>query len=305
MKRPVLAVFLAAAMGAAAVPITFAPTAAMAQMSTYTVKFALGSATLSNSAEQVVADAAAAFMAGDSPKIELVGHTDTTGSAGFNQRLSEKRAEAVQAALLQNGVSPGAIEVRAVGQNNLIVPTGDGVNEPANRVVVIDTDPMQGQQPAAKPEVVPAVTPASEKYAFKRFQVEPGLYFGYNGSQDRNLLGGNLSATYWVTEHIGVGGEQALFFPLSGDGGVGARSVASIDYSFGDVADAGSMGGLGVTVGLNGGLIYGDGVNDDWIYGPEIGMNLGPFKAKLAYDISDAGLDDSTVSATLGYTLRF
>lgn len=301
MKRSVLAVFLASAVGAVAVPVTFAPSAVMAQTSTYTVSFALGSATLSNTAKQVVADAAAAFKAGNSPKIELVGHTDTTGSAAFNQRLSEQRAAAVQAALVQNGVAADAIAMRAVGQNELIVPTADGVYEPANRVVVIDINPsgaMAASAPAPAPMAVSTADP------FKRFQVAPGFYYGFNGSQDRNLLGGNITGTYWVTNNIGVGGEQALFFPLTG-GGVGGRSVASVDYSFGDVANLGSMGGLGVTVGLNGGLIYGDGVNDDWIYGPEIGLNLGKISAKLAYDISDGGLDDSTISATIGYLLRF
>jgi hypothetical protein len=267
----------------------------------FTVSFALGSATLSNAAKQVVADAAAAFKAGSAPKIELVGHTDTTGSAGFNQQLSEKRAKAVRDELVKNGVMADAVQVRAVGQTELIVPTADNVYEPANRVVLINVDPSGAAQ---APAAAPAATAVSMADPFKRFQVAPGFYYGFNGSQDRNLLGGNITGTYWVTNNIGIGGEQALFFPLTG-GGVGGRSVASVDYSFGDVANLGSMGGLGVTVGLNGGLIYGDGVNDDWIYGPEIGLNLGKISAKLAYDISDGGLDDSTISATIGYLLRF
>ena len=45
--------------------------------------------------------------------IEVGGHTDTRGSDEYNQTLSEKRAEAVKAELINNGVMPQRI--RAVG----------------------------------------------------------------------------------------------------------------------------------------------------------------------------------------------
>lgn len=38
--------------------------------------------------------------------IEIGGHTDASGPEDYNQRLSEKRAQAVQNALIQNGISP-------------------------------------------------------------------------------------------------------------------------------------------------------------------------------------------------------
>jgi outer membrane protein OmpA-like peptidoglycan-associated protein len=46
-------------------------------------------------------------------QIEVAGHTDTTGSEQYNQQLSERRAEAVKNALVQQGVNPARI--RAVG----------------------------------------------------------------------------------------------------------------------------------------------------------------------------------------------
>ncbi|MCP4023111.1 MAG: OmpA family protein [Desulfobacteraceae bacterium] len=45
--------------------------------------------------------------------IEVGGHTDTQGSAEYNQQLSERRAQAVSNELIRNGIAPQRI--RAVG----------------------------------------------------------------------------------------------------------------------------------------------------------------------------------------------
>ncbi|MDG3042843.1 OmpA family protein [Roseicyclus marinus] len=46
--------------------------------------------------------------------VDVIGHTDNTGSAGYNQDLSARRAQAVAGVLLEQGVSPG--RVRAFGR---------------------------------------------------------------------------------------------------------------------------------------------------------------------------------------------
>jgi len=46
--------------------------------------------------------------------VAVTGHTDATGSDGYNQTLSERRAEAVTAVLVLQGVAPG--RVRAIGR---------------------------------------------------------------------------------------------------------------------------------------------------------------------------------------------
>jgi outer membrane protein OmpA-like peptidoglycan-associated protein len=46
-------------------------------------------------------------------QIEVGGHTDSTGSEEYNQKLSERRAEAVSNALTHQGINPARI--RAVG----------------------------------------------------------------------------------------------------------------------------------------------------------------------------------------------
>jgi OOP family OmpA-OmpF porin len=72
------------------------------------------------------------------PKMILVsGHADRRGNAGYNQKLSEKRAEAVQAYLTSRGLSADQVIVRGFGENKPRVATADGVAEPGNRFVKI------------------------------------------------------------------------------------------------------------------------------------------------------------------------
>ena len=63
----------------------------------------------------------------------MTGHTDTVGSAAYNQALSERRAASVQRVLVADGVPGGEITTIGVGKTGLLVPTADGVREPQNR----------------------------------------------------------------------------------------------------------------------------------------------------------------------------
>jgi outer membrane protein OmpA-like peptidoglycan-associated protein len=70
--------------------------------------------------------------------IRVAGHTDTSGAADYNMRLSERRANTVASALIKAGVPATIISAEGYGQTDLAVPTADGVVEAANRRVVID-----------------------------------------------------------------------------------------------------------------------------------------------------------------------
>ena len=85
----------------------------------------------------IVQQAAAAFRAGAPVTIQVTGYTDASGSAGYNQRLSERRANNVAGALVRLGVPRQAMVVSGRGKNDQRVPTADGVREPQNRRVEI------------------------------------------------------------------------------------------------------------------------------------------------------------------------
>ena len=71
------------------------------------------------------------------PEVVVIGHTDTTGSDDYNDRLSLQRAERIRARLLQRGLGIPPDNVVAVGRGKreLLVPTPDQVAEPKNRRV--------------------------------------------------------------------------------------------------------------------------------------------------------------------------
>ncbi|HIW07458.1 MAG TPA: OmpA family protein [Candidatus Ignatzschineria merdigallinarum] len=53
--------------------------------------------------------------AADVRSIELTGHTDSTGSATYNQGLSDRRANAVRNYLIEKGVNPSVITAKGEG----------------------------------------------------------------------------------------------------------------------------------------------------------------------------------------------
>jgi outer membrane protein OmpA-like peptidoglycan-associated protein len=69
--------------------------------------------------------------------VQITGHTDTTGDAAANDKLSLDRAVAVRSALVQEGLPVGNARVTGRGQRELRVPTGAGVSEAANRRVEV------------------------------------------------------------------------------------------------------------------------------------------------------------------------
>jgi outer membrane protein OmpA-like peptidoglycan-associated protein len=86
---------------------------------------------------QILEAAAAHFKAGGAVQIQVTGYTDLTGSPGYNQRLSERRASAVATVLQQLGVPRNEMVVAGRGMNDPRVPTPLGVREPQNRRVEI------------------------------------------------------------------------------------------------------------------------------------------------------------------------
>lgn len=69
--------------------------------------------------------------------VSVVGHTDTVGTRRYNNRLSLERARAVAALLSAKGVDILSLEITYHGEDNLLVPTGDGVPEQRNRRVEV------------------------------------------------------------------------------------------------------------------------------------------------------------------------
>jgi OOP family OmpA-OmpF porin len=103
----------------------------------YLVFFDWDKATLTDRSQQIIREAAENSTRVQYTRIEVNGYTDTSGSPRYNQGLSVRRAEAVAAELVKDGVPQNAISIQGFGETHLLVPTGPNVREPQNRRVEI------------------------------------------------------------------------------------------------------------------------------------------------------------------------
>ena len=115
-----------------------APAAVPSAMArSYLVFFDWDKANLSDRARGIVKDAATAAATVAHTRIDVNGNADTSGSHVYNQGLSMRRAQAVAAELVKDGVAKTDIVITASGDTHPLVPTGPGVREPQNRRVEI------------------------------------------------------------------------------------------------------------------------------------------------------------------------
>jgi outer membrane protein OmpA-like peptidoglycan-associated protein len=125
-----------APMVAAAAPAP-APAAAVQPARSYLVFFDWDKADLTVRARQIIREAADNSTHVQYTRIEVNGYTDTSGTPQYNMGLSIRRATAVKAELVKDGVPANAITTQGFGETHLLVPTGPGVREPQNRRVEI------------------------------------------------------------------------------------------------------------------------------------------------------------------------
>jgi OmpA-OmpF porin, OOP family len=120
-------------------PVVPVPAAAPAPAPSrsYLVFFDWDKATLTDRARAIVKEAADNSTRVQYTRIEVNGYTDTSGTPSYNQGLSVRRARAVEAELVRDGVPQNAITIQGFGETHLLVPTGPNVREPQNRRVEI------------------------------------------------------------------------------------------------------------------------------------------------------------------------
>lgn len=112
---------------AAAPAAAAAPTA----QNEYLVFFDWNKSNITPAADRTISDAVKAW--GKAVQYKVVGHTDTSGSAAYNKKLSVRRAEAVKKSLVAKGIPAKAVATEGKGDTQLLVQTGKNVREPSNR----------------------------------------------------------------------------------------------------------------------------------------------------------------------------
>jgi OOP family OmpA-OmpF porin len=99
----------------------------------YLVLFDFDKSNINDAAQAVINQVIADYNANKSTAVSVTGHTDRAGSDAYNEKLSERRADAVREALIAGGIPAEAITTAWKGESENAVPTEDGVKEQANR----------------------------------------------------------------------------------------------------------------------------------------------------------------------------
>jgi hypothetical protein len=163
---------------------------------------------------------------------------------------------------------------------------------------------------APQPPPEPAPEPEPDRWLFSL-----GPVYGHNfgetdgdgGDQTENdLVGAELTFNALPGFLGGVSLKQMGLWSFNGiDDGLTGRTVASLDF-------APDLGAFRPALSLNGGGVYGKGVQDGFVIGPEIGFNLNivsgfDLGAKVAYDYQfrNAGWDEGILWAGLDFGIRF
>ena len=109
------------------------------------VLFDSGRATLRPGAREKLAKVAGIVLAYPGLRLQVEGHTDSIGPADYNQDLSERRANAVRAFLIDQGVTSDTIGARGFGDTRPVATNGTGTGRQENRRVelIVSGSPIQ------------------------------------------------------------------------------------------------------------------------------------------------------------------
>ncbi len=111
------------------------------------VRFEHGSATLEEDSESTLDQVALILKANpEFERVEVQGHTDSSGPEEVNQRLSEQRAQAVRGYLIGRGIEPARLEAKGYGESEpLRKGEGDKAMSENRRVEFVITESSEGK----------------------------------------------------------------------------------------------------------------------------------------------------------------
>lgn len=97
------------------------------------ITFATGKADITPESENTLRKALKTLETYSDITVEIAGYTDDVGSATSNQKLSEKRANAVRDWLIREGITPERIQAAGYGESNPIAPNNTPEGKQKNR----------------------------------------------------------------------------------------------------------------------------------------------------------------------------
>lgn len=115
----------------------------------FEIRFDFDKATIKPEYDDLIRQLATATQNNKNIKVSVFGHTDTMGTEDYNYALGGRRAEAVQRMLIEYGIPASQIVAVSMGEEDLKVPTPDGVANAENRRVRVVKE-IHYQEPTAQ-----------------------------------------------------------------------------------------------------------------------------------------------------------
>ncbi|MBQ0013223.1 MAG: OmpA family protein [Proteobacteria bacterium] len=120
----------------------------------FEVRFDFDKSTIKPEYKALIEQLATATQENKNIKVTVVGHTDTMGTKNYNYALGGRRAEAVQKMLIKYGIPASQIVAVSAGEEDLKVPTPDGVANAENRRVRVVKEVHYTENPTPAPIAV-------------------------------------------------------------------------------------------------------------------------------------------------------
>jgi outer membrane protein OmpA-like peptidoglycan-associated protein len=110
------------------------------------ITFATDSADIASSFYAPLNNLAGSFRQYQQNSIEIVGHTDSTGSHAYNMGLSQRRAQSVANYLAAQGVEQTRLSTRGMGPDQPLASNASAEGRAQNRRVEVTLRPLPGVQ---------------------------------------------------------------------------------------------------------------------------------------------------------------
>jgi outer membrane protein OmpA-like peptidoglycan-associated protein len=99
------------------------------------VNFEFDSATLTSESRAILDEALRILQRHPDLKVEIAGHTDSSGSDEYNQGLSQRRAKSVLDYLVGKGANAANLTAKGYGESSPIADNGSSEGRAKNRRV--------------------------------------------------------------------------------------------------------------------------------------------------------------------------
>jgi outer membrane protein OmpA-like peptidoglycan-associated protein len=127
------------------------------------IDFEYNSTHLTAPARQTLDEVAGALQTQPELQVEIQGYTDSTGSDAYNLGLSQRRADAVRAYLIDKGLSASALTAKGYGKGNPIASNSTAEGRAENRRVAFQVTNAPEHVKVVTKDASPASTEAAEQ----------------------------------------------------------------------------------------------------------------------------------------------